>query len=156
MISEGRKTRWWALTPNAQWKQWYHSERNRKDDYDEAELGDSDSDHRSQNHRMAGGGRGLAQPLPKQGQQNRVPSPTYRKLLKISKKETTQPLGSLCSINCTAQKCCLVFRKYCLCCNLCPLALLLALDTIDQRLALSSAPSPWVLTGIDEIPFTPL
>lgn len=26
---------------------------------------------------MAGGGRGLAQPLPKQGQQNRVPSPTY-------------------------------------------------------------------------------
>ena len=44
--------------------------------------------------------------------QSRVPRPTSRQLLETSREETPQPLGNLCqcSITCTVQKCCLLFR----------------------------------------------
>lgn len=106
----------------------------------EAELGDSDSDHRIIEWLVVE--EVWHNPCPNRDSRTGCPVPHTLWLLKISKKETTQPLGTLCSINCTAQKCYLVFRKYRLCCNLCPLALLLALDTIDQRLALSSLHHP--------------
>lgn len=44
-----------------------------------------------------------------------------RQLSEISKKETPQPLGSLCQCSITAQKCCLVFSRNVPCFCLCPL-----------------------------------
>jgi len=49
-------------------------------------------------------------------------------------------LGNLCqcSGSCTAQKCCLMGIRNLLCSSLCPLPLVLALDTSDRSLALYS------------------
>ena len=62
----------------------------------------------SQDPRDAEAGRALcSHQCPSRDTQSRVPSTTSRRLLKGSKEETPQPLGSLCqgSVICTAQKC---------------------------------------------------
>jgi len=72
--------------------------------------------------------------------QSRVPSPMSRWFLKISKEETPQPLSNLCqcSITCTAQKYCLVFKWHLLCSSLFLLLPALLLSIAEKSLAPTS------------------
>jgi len=79
----------------------------------------------------------LAQPQLQQGHQSSVPRPMSRRLLKISKEGTLQPLGSLCqcSVTCTAHICCLVFSASCiLVCVHCLLSLEVFKSCVDVAL----------------------
>lgn len=63
--------------------------------------------------------------------------------------DCTASLGNLCqpSVTCTVLKCFLVFGGHLLCYDLCPLPLVLLLDTTEKKLAVF-APSLQVFTDI--------
>jgi len=60
-----------------------------------------------------------------------------RQFLKISKEGT--PLGNThqCLLTCTIKKCFLMFTGNLLCCNSCPLPLVLALGTTEKSMILT-------------------
>lgn len=78
---------------------------------------------------------------PSRGTQSRLPRTMTRQLLKICKEGdyTTSP-GSLCqgSITCTVKTCFPIMWRNLPCSSLCPFLLVLALDTTEKRLVLSS------------------
>ena len=84
--------------------------------------------------------------------QSRMPRTTSKHLLKISKEEIPQPLGSQCwcSVTCTAWKHFLVLRMCIPCFTLCPLLLVLSQDTAKTNLALSSLHPLQVFLYTDE------
>ena len=99
---------------------------------------------------LTGPSESKTQPLSQQEHPQQGARPTSRQLLHISREETPQPLGSLCqcSVSCTAQKGCLVFRGNLLCPSLFPLPLVFAVGThFRNGLGTTKEKSAWVYAG---------